>query len=143
MRKSDIFIFILFLFFLISIIFNVINIATVQGVSMYPIFQNGQITFYIPTNNADVGDIIIYKSPTKYTYVIHKVIQVNNFQGQERYVTQGVNPITNPYPDTLVGLEPQGGVPQNYVVGKVVNINKLVFSIPYLGYLSLIFSGII
>lgn len=110
---------------------------------MYPIFQNGQITFYIPTNNADVGDIIIYKSPTKYTYVIHRVIQVNNYQGQERYVTQGINPITNPYPDTSVGLEPQGGVPQNYVVGKVVSIGKMSFSIPYLGYLSLLFSQII
>ncbi|MEM4884805.1 MAG: signal peptidase I, partial [Saccharolobus sp.] len=84
-------------------------------------------------------NVIIYKSPYFNNYVIHRVIQING----DNYVTQGVDKITNPLPDNRIGLEPANGIPKTLVVGKVIEVDNVTFSIPYLGYISILFSSII
>ena len=142
MRKSDIFLLVLIILIYIVVLSGIVQTASVEGVSMYPVFQNGDLTFYSSPHNISVGNIVIYKSPTFNTYVIHRVIKVNLLYGQKYYVTQGVDKITNPQPDNRIGLEPPNGIPQTQVVGKVVEINGFIISIPYLGYISILFSSL-
>jgi len=142
MKKSDIFLLVLIVLIYIVVLSGIVQTASVEGVSMYPIFQNGDLTFYSTSHNITVGNIIIYKSPTFNTYVIHRVIKVNYIYGQKYYVTQGVDSITNPQPDNRIGLEPSNGIPQTQVAGKVIEVNGFVISIPYLGYISILFSSL-
>lgn len=118
---------------------NIVQSASVEGVSMYPIFQNGALTFYVKPISINEGNVIIYKSPYFNNYVIHRVIATDNGY----YITQGVDKITNPIPDNRIGLEPASGIPKNLVVGKIVEFGNFTFSIPYLGYISILFSSII
>ncbi|BFH74263.1 signal peptidase I [Sulfurisphaera javensis] len=140
MKKSDILLLVVIILIYIVVLSGVVQTASVEGVSMYPIFQNGYLTFYTSPSNIKIGDIIIYKSPTFNTYVIHHVIKINYIDGETYYVTQGVDHITNPQPDNKIGLEGPYGVSQTQVIGKVAEINGVVISIPYLGYISILFS---
>ena len=142
MRKSDIFLLIIIVLIYIVVLSGILQTASIEGVSMYPVFQNGDLTFYIASHDIRVGDIIIYKSPTFNTYVIHRVIAMGFFDGQRYYITQGVDNITNPQPDNKIGLESPYGISQTRVVGKVVEVHGLVISIPYLGYISILFSSL-
>lgn len=137
MKKSDVILLALIIIIYISVFSGVVQTASVEGVSMYPVFQNGFLTFYTSPKNITVGNIIIYKSELG-TYVIHRVVQIN-YQ-YHSYVTQGVDPITNPIPDNRIGLEPPYGVPKQFVVGKVLEVHGVIISIPYLGYISILFS---
>ncbi|EHP68380.1 signal peptidase I [Metallosphaera yellowstonensis MK1] len=139
MKKSDIAI-ILFIALVYIVFFsNLVSSASVEGVSMYPVLQNGALTFYGSPTNIHYDSIIIYKSPQLHTYVIHRVIEASN----GFYITQGVDKISNPEPDNRIGLEPPYGVPSQYVIGKVINVGGYVISIPYLGYLSILLSSLI
>ena len=139
MKKSDIAI-ILFIALVYIVFFsNLVSSASVEGVSMYPVLQNGALTFYGSPTNIHYDFIIIYKSPQLHTYVIHRVIEASN----GFYITQGVDKISNPEPDNRIGLEPPYGVPSQYVIGKVINVGGYVISIPYLGYLSILLSSLI
>ena len=142
MKKSDIFLLAVIVLIYIVVLSGIVQTASVEGVSMYPVFQNGDLTFYTTPHDISVGDIIIYRSPTFNTYVIHHVIAINFVDGQKYYVTQGVDNITNPQPDNKIGLESPYGISQTHVVGKVAEINGLVISIPYLGYISILFSSL-
>jgi len=139
MKKSDIAI-ILFIALVYIVFFsNLVSSASVEGVSMYPVLQNGALTFYGSPTNIRYDSIIIYKSPQLHTYVIHRIIEASN----GFYITQGVDKISNPEPDNRIGLEPPYGVPSQYVIGKVINVGGYVISIPYLGYLSILLSSLI
>jgi len=139
MKKSDIAI-ILFIALVYIVFFsNLVSSASVEGVSMYPVLQNGALTFYGSPTNIHYDSIIIYKSPQLHTYVIHRIIEASN----GFYITQGVDKISNPEPDNRIGLEPPYGVPSQYVIGKVINVGGYVISIPYLGYLSILLSSLI
>lgn len=140
MKKSDIFLLVVIILIYIVVLSGLVQTASVEGVSMYPIFQNGYLTFYTSPKNINVGDIIIYKSPTFNTYVIHHVVRIDEINGQTYYVTQGVDHITNPQPDNKIGLEGPYGIAQSQVIGKVAEVNGVVISIPYLGYISILFS---
>ncbi len=140
MKKSDIAIILIIALIYVIMFSNIVQSASVEGVSMYPVFQNGALTFYTQPVNVQVGNIIIYRSPYYDNYVIHRVIRINQ---DNSYVTQGVDKITNPLPDNRIGLEPINGIPHNLVVGKVLEIDNVTFSIPYLGYISILFSSII
>ena len=137
MKKSDLALLFLIILIYIVIFSGIVQTASVEGVSMYPVFQNGFLTFYTQPKNITVGNIIIYKSLVN-SYVIHRVIYVNHKFNS--YVTQGVDPITNPFPDNRIGLEPPYGVPKQDVIGKVLEIHGVIISIPYLGYISILFS---
>ncbi|AKV74654.1 MULTISPECIES: signal peptidase I [Metallosphaera] len=138
MKKSDIAIIILIALVYIVFYSNIVSSASVEGVSMYPIFQNGALTFYQSPTHITYHSIIIYRSPQLHTYVIHRVIRVDGTY----YVTQGVDKISNPQPDNQIGLEPAPGVPSSDVIGKVTEIDGYVISIPYLGYLSILLSSL-
>nr|WP_216604138.1 signal peptidase I [Acidianus sp. RZ1] len=139
MRKSDIGIIIFIVAIYILFFTNIVSSASVEGVSMYPVFQNGALTFYTSPVNITYHNIIIYKSPIYRIYVIHRVIAIDG----TNYITQGVDKISNPLPDNRIGLEPPSGIPISDVVGKVAEVDGYIISIPYLGYLSIIFSSII
>lgn len=136
MKKSDIIIIIFIAFVYILFFTNIITTASVEGVSMYPVFQNGALTFYGPPENIQYHNVIIYKSPEYGIYVIHRVVGIDG----NHYITQGVDNISNPYPDNRIGLEPPQGIPSTDVIGKVTEVNGYIISIPYLGYLSILFS---
>lgn len=139
MKKSDLALLAFIIVIYVAFFTNIISTASVEGVSMYPVFQNGALTFYQPPTNISYGTIIIYKA-TNGVYIIHRVIEIN----QGHYITQGVDNISNPYPDNRnPQLQPPEGVAVNNVIGKVTEINGYVISIPYLGYLSIIASSII
>ncbi|WP_338601602.1 signal peptidase I [Sulfolobus tengchongensis] len=139
MKKSDLIIILFIALIYILMFSNIVQSASVEGVSMYPIFQNGALTFYTRPNSIEIGNVIIYKSPYFNNYIIHRVIYANNGY----YVTQGVDRITNPIPDNRIGLEPPQGITKNLIVGKIVEFGNITFSIPYLGYISILFSSII
>ncbi|BBD72724.1 signal peptidase I [Sulfodiicoccus acidiphilus] len=134
-KKSDIAVIAVLLLIYFLMFTNVLAVASVDGVSMYPIYQNGDLVFYSPPNNVHVGDVIIYRSPYTSTYVVHMVVKENG----DNYVTKGVDEITNPEPDNVLRLEPVDGIPLSRVQGVTFSIGGYELSIPYLGYLSLIF----
>ncbi|ARM76509.1 signal peptidase I [Acidianus manzaensis] len=139
MKKSDIALIVIIVAIYVLFFTNIITTASVEGVSMYPVFQNGALTFYGPPVNISLHDVIIYRSPEYGIYVIHRVVKIDN----AHYVTQGVDKITNPVPDNRIGLEPLEGVPSSNVVGKVTEVDGYIISIPYLGYLAIIASHFI
>lgn len=139
MKKSDIALIVFIIVVYVLFFTNIVTTASVEGVSMYPVFQNGALTFYGPPVNISYHNIIIYKAFDG-AYVIHRVIQIDN----NNYITQGVDNITNPLPDNRIGgLEGLNGIPSNYVIGKVTEIDGYIISIPYLGYLAIIASHFI
>ncbi len=138
MKKSDVVGILIIVGIYLVLFTSAVETASVQGVSMYPILQNGSLTFYKSTHDASYHNVIIYRSTFGF-YVIHRVVQVRS----DSYVTQGIDNITNPIPDNRIGLEPLGGIPKSDVIGKVIDVDGYVISIPYLGYISVIFSDLI
>lgn len=142
MKKSDLIFLIIIVSIYASVLLGVVNPATVDGVSMYPIFQNGALVFYSPSNtNIHVDSVIIYRSDQG-SPIIHRVIRINVVNGERFYVTQGIDRITNTISDNRAGFEPPYGAPQSSVLGTVDSAGSYEISIPYLGYLSMIFYGI-
>ncbi len=114
-------------------IFGVIVLGTVEGPSMEPLFQTGDLVIIVKTTDIRVGDVIIYRKKLGGGFVIHRVIEILNVSNQLYYVTKGDNNALPDYQEfELVG------VPTHRVVGKVLEINGLPLKIPAVGYLSLI-----
>jgi len=136
MKKTDVLIILILIFFYGLTLSGTLRTASVEGVSMYPIFQNGYMVFYAKPelNTIHIGSIIIYNNGKG--YVIHEVVSYNN----NRYITKGTDPYTNPLPDNQLGIEPPNGITLNDIIGQVFSINGRYIAIPYLGYLSIIFS---
>ncbi len=126
----DAVIFILVISFLVLNLLGIVTLAVVEGKSMEPTLQTGDLVLVIRVSPEDihVGDIIVYKKPDG-TFIIHRVIKVKHVDDQFYYVTQGDN---NPIPDGP-------GVPYRDVIGKVVSVNDAPIKIPVIGYLSLMF----
>lgn len=96
------------------------QIMVVQSGSMKPAIKMGSLVVVKPTSGYKIGDIITYKSaddPKKTT--THRIVGVNEEQGFTFYKTKGD---ANDAPD----LNP---IFKENIVGKVL------FFIPYLGYL--------
>ena len=139
-RKTDLLILVLALILLgLSIYSRLTNthlIAVVEGHSMEPTLNTGDIVFITPVSDPrdiQVNDVIIFKRPSG-ELIIHRVISIEVANGEYYYMTKGDN---NPVPDTpnRVG-EP--GIGFRYVVGKVLSIgNGVVIKIPYLGIIPL------
>jgi len=127
---ADSIIFILVVTFLALNILGVVTLAVVEGRSMEPTLQTGDLVLVVKAspNDIHVGDIVVYKKPDG-TFIIHRVIEIKQISGQLYYVTQGDN---NPIPDGP-------GIPYEDVIGKVVSINDAPVKIPVIGYLSLMF----
>ncbi len=122
----------LFALYVVLLLLNYLRYAfPVEGVSMEPVLWTGYIAFVEPTTISQLvpnSSIIVYYNPFYKKLVIHMVIKkIDNYA----VIVKGVNTITNPFPD----LNYTSGAPllvtQNMIVGKVI------FWIPYLGYVLL------
>lgn len=107
--------------------------AVVEGRSMEPLLQTGDLVFVIKASPDDihVGDVIVYKRPNG-EYVIHRVIKVIGNGDSMLIVTKGDN---NPVPD--------GNIPVDWVAGKVISIDGNVIKIPGIGYITLCFKSLV
>ena len=136
MKKSDLLFVLLVGLVYFVILSGLVKTASVEGVSMYPIFQNGYLVFYQSPTNVHVGDVVIYVSHSG--YVIHEVVETHG----QFYITKGVDPYTNQETDNVIGLEPAYGLSTGQIVGKAVKVDGQFIAIPYLGYLSIIFNSL-
>ncbi len=107
--------------------------AVVEGRSMEPLLQTGDLVFVIKASpdNIHVGDVVVYKRPNG-EYVIHRVIEIIGNGDSMLVVTKGDN---NPVPD--------GNIPIDWVAGKVVAIGGNVIKIPGIGYITLCFKSLV
>ncbi|GAB4482812.1 MAG: hypothetical protein Kow00124_31920 [Anaerolineae bacterium] len=96
--------------------------SVLSGPSMQPTIWAGDlvITKKMPAEDLQVGDIIKFYQDGK--FVIHRVIEINNFDGQVTIITQGDNVNA-----------PDDPITEGQVVGKVVAI------LPKVGYVSVWF----
>lgn len=70
------------------------------------------------------GDIIVFRHPHTNEFIVHRAIDKEYIKGKWWFRTKGDNPETNPYPDSWL-------IPEDRVIGKVI------FVIPYLGYIKI------
>ncbi len=114
-----------------------VPIAVVRGSSMYPLLREGDIVFsYKPKpDQIKEGDIIIYESIVHNRLIIHRVVEVRIINNNYYYQTKGDNNFDRDYREfTGPG---RAGIPYDRVKGVVISIDKTIFKIPYLGYLSI------
>jgi signal peptidase len=116
---------------------KVYPVAVVQGNSMFPVLQNGELVIFrgVNTENIQNGTIVVAVeggAPANFLnyftrpVIIHEVYaRIVNQYGRVYYQTKGVN---NPYPDPFL-------VPQENILGTPV------FSIPYVGFFILFVSS--
>ncbi|MCX8185592.1 MAG: signal peptidase I [Sulfolobales archaeon] len=112
---------------------GVIILGTVEGPSMEPLFQTGDLVIIVKSAEIGVGDIIIYKKKVGDGFIIHRVIDVYIIRGEQYYVTKGDNNALPDYQEFEVV-----GVPASRIVGKVLEVNDYPVKIPIVGYLSLL-----
>jgi signal peptidase len=112
------------------------TVAVVKGKSMLPTLREGDIVFIarVDPGEIKVGDVIVYKSPSNSIVVIHRVISIVNEDGDYYYVTKGDN---NSGPDTWNFISGKG-IPYNRVIGKVIEVNRCIIKIPYIGEITLL-----
>ncbi len=93
---------------------------TVLSGSMEPAMSTGGVAVIMPVNSSDIsaGEVIAYR--LEGVVITHRVIEVTNNQGTHSFITKG-DANENPDPSP---------VPAENVVGRVV------FDMPYLGYLA-------
>ncbi len=111
--------------------------------SMSPTYARGDLFVIqkVPGDQINVGDIIVYKTSTFSTPIIHRVvykisISVNG-EIRHYFKTKGDNYKTNYLPDDLLfGEEVPGWISEDMIVGKVISW------IPRVGLLSLWFNDI-
>ncbi|MEN2999012.1 MAG: signal peptidase I [Acidilobaceae archaeon] len=117
------------------------GMAAVSGGSMEPSLHSGDLVFIIKSDDVRRGDIIVFRSGEG--YVIHRVVDVYSLDGKKCYVTQGDN---NSFPDlgSQRCAEPGRtyyGIPEDFVVGVVIEFLGLPVKIPYVGSLALLTRG--
>ena len=99
---------------------NVGDLLIVQGI------QNAS---EIKADEKD-GDIIVFKNPgNPQKFIVHRAIAKFVINGKYYFITKGDN---NRSADYWSGF-PRGAVPEDYIIGKVI------FRIPFLGYIKLYF----
>jgi signal peptidase I len=111
---------------------NIGDLLIVQG------GVTGESVYAHPGN----GDIIIFHNPGDYngTPIVHRAIDKYQVNGILYIVTKGDNTVTNPRADDWSGYGfPKGGnynvagIPESYI------IEKVIFRIPYMGYVLMAF----
>lgn len=101
-----------------------ITLAVVEGNSMEPALQTGDVVIVIKRisiRDISVGDVVVYRRGG--ALIIHRVVAVSD----GILITKGDN---NPLVDPPVSFE--------NVIGKVLEIGNNVFKIPLIGYLTLL-----
>lgn len=102
-------------------------LAVVEGTSMEPLLQTGDVVFVVKVNPQDLkpGDVIVYVKRGG-VYVIHRVLEVRRNTNPPMIVTKGDN---NLFADPPIRAD--------QVVGKVVGLNGYILKLPLVGYTSL------
>lgn len=99
----------------------------VDGISMWPTLESGDLVVIQPVsmNDVHIGDIIVYGPPCSSTgsSVIHRVVSVANGTGGG-FITQGDDRKTNPGTDQTSGIA-------NRPITQACLIGKVVFIVPY------------
>jgi signal peptidase I len=114
------------LFLVVFAYFLLTYTRRVDGKSMWPTMESGDLVVIQPfsMNDVHIGDIIVYGSPCSATgsSVIHRVVNGTKGGG---FITQGDDRTTNPYSDqeSYIATSP---ITKNCLIGKVV------FIIPYI-----------
>ncbi|OYT46898.1 MAG: signal peptidase I [Desulfurococcales archaeon ex4484_42] len=123
----DVTFFLLFMTLTLLILTGNLVIAVVEGISMEPLFQTGDVVFVIKVKPSDIkpGDIIVYEKPNG-AYIIHRVTKIVNENSEIVIITKGDN---NKYYDPPISV--------NQVVGKVLSIYDIPVKLPFLGLISL------
>jgi signal peptidase I len=117
-----------FVLFLLLFAYFLLNYTRrVDGISMWPTLESGDLVVIQPVSMSDVhiGDIIVYGPPcaTHDFSVIHRVVGGNETSG---FITQGDDRITNPNTDQTNSDIANGPITRACLVGKVV------FVVPYI-----------
>jgi signal peptidase len=119
-----------------------VPLAIVEGYSMRPTYDDGDILFIVGVRPSDlkVGDVIIYR---KYdgTLVVHRIVEKIFTDGKWFFRTKGDN---NPYPDPyLVGEEQVVGRVEARLIPKVGVVFKALMPYKYAIICLLIVIGVI
>ncbi len=124
---SNIVIFVSILVLIVLTLTNQVFLAVVEGRSMEPLLQTGDIVIVhkVKINDLSLNDIIVYEKNDG-SLVIHRVIGIRNKSDYIIIVTKGDN---NVFPDPPIRAD--------QVIGRVLKVNGLIIKIPVLGYLSL------
>ena len=134
-----------FVLFIVVFAYLLLNYTRrVDGVSMKPTLEQGDLVVIVPASMSDVhiGDIIVYGPPcsAEGDSVIHRVVSGNVSSG---FYTQGDDRATNPGTDQSIGIADEPIV-QACLVGKVVFIVPYIERLAALPYgLNYIIAGII
>ena len=110
--------------------------------SMEPVFFRGDIVVVEKTNfigihefdpnNAQVGDIVVYRAEWFPNPVIHRIINVTEVNGSKYFVIKGDN---NDIPDPYY-------VSPSQITERVVTIGDQPFIIPKIGYITIWLKGL-
>ncbi|HDN81687.1 MAG TPA: signal peptidase I [Methanomicrobia archaeon] len=88
-------------------------------------FSRGDIVIIKKEENIEIGDVIVFKTPSLSVPVVHRVVRIKG-ESKRYYLTKGDN---NAFPDTYYwGKE---GTPEDKVIGRVILV------IPKIGYPSI------
>ncbi len=118
-------------------------LVAVEGHSMHPLFESGDVVIVerVMPQDIHVGDIIVYRGCGGHL-IIHRVFHVCRLPGGTYcYTTWGDN---NPIPDTpLISCsnaycDNLPCIPYSRVLGKVVEIDGVIYKVPFIGGLSLL-----
>ena len=139
-KKTDLLLIIIVVFLLgLSLYGRLSNthfLAVIEGRSMEPTLNTGDIVFMIPVSDPreiSVGDVIVFKRPNG-ELIIHRVIEIKIYKDIYYYITKGDN---NPIPDPP-NNSGEPGIDFRSVVGKVISLgNGVVIKIPYVGIIPL------
>ena len=106
---------------------NQVFLAVVEGRSMEPLLQTGDIVIVhrVSISDLKLNDIVVYEKNDG-SLIIHRIISIRNSSNYIIIITKGDN---NMFPDPPITA--------NQVIGKVLSIGGAVIKIPVLGYLSL------
>ena len=108
----------------------------VDGTSMWPTLESGDLVVIQPVsmNDVHIGDIIVYGPPCSVegSSVIHRVVSSAEGGG---FNTQGDDRWTNPGPDQTSGIA-------NAPITQACLIGKVVFIVPYIERLALLPYGL-
>mgnify|MGYP001770629717 CR=1 FL=1 len=116
--------------------------AAVEGRSMEPLLHTGDLVILVRKSEINVGDIVVYKSGSK--YIIHRVIDKYEVNGYYCYVTKGDGNILPDIGDPrLCPPRSSGfsGQPESSIVGVVLTIRGYPVKIPYIGTITLMIRG--
>ncbi len=110
--------------------YNLVVIQNSDPNSMNPTYLQGDIFVIrkVAPEKISLGDVVVYEN-SRNELIIHRVIMIQKFGDEYRYVVKGDNPVSNYNPDT--DGQNQIFIPYEKILGKIE------YRIPMLGHISL------